>query len=376
MEQQEPKAQRLASLIITHQCNLNCVYCYEKHKSDKRMDYQTAIDIISKEYELVKNSSKFDGLEVDFFGGEPLIAFDLIRQATDWIISQSWDIPHRLFVVTNGTLLNSEMKAYCSEHKDILTLGLSFDGSPEMQNANRSQSNTQVDLDFFVDTYPNQPLKMTISKETLPHLAEGVLYLQEKGFIVQPSVGCGMDWTKEDCLEYEQQLYILAQTYLNTNKLRPIDLLIVHFSAITQPIFERTPCGAGDSFETYDVDGSRYPCHMFTPLVQIESISEQFKNLEEGVSGKLDPNCEKCLLVNICDPCRGYNLSKFGSCERRDTSICDMFQSQCRVASWYQIQLFEQRKAEIKDCSPEEMQDWKGLIYYQRHPELVGYGRE
>lgn len=366
---------RVVNLIITHQCNLNCVYCYEKFKSDQKMDFRTARKILLKEYDFARKSEWFDTLEIDFFGGEPLIAFDLIRQVTEWVLDQKWEMPCHFFVVTNGTLLNSEMKAWFAEHSDVVTLGLSFDGLPEMQNVNRSQSCGLVDLDFFLKYYPYQQIKMTVSKETLPHLAEGVLHLQRKGFIVEPSCGTGLDWTPEDCLEYERQLRILAQEYLDHPELKPIQPLMISFGNVPLPPLERAPCGAGNSFETYDVDAVRYPCHMFTPLVQIKTVAEQYANLEEGISCKPDPKCEKCLLINMCDSCRGYSLSQYGCYNRRDTKICDMFQVQCRVAAWFQIQRFFKNREKITNCSPEEMKNWKGLIFYQRNLERVGYGK-
>lgn len=367
---------RVVNLIITHQCNLNCVYCYEKFKSEQRMDFETAQKIILKEYALAKNSEWFDSLQIDFFGGEPLIAFDLIRQVTEWVLAQKWEMPCHFFVITNGTLLNPEMKTWFAQYRDAVTLGLSFDGLPEMQNLNRSQSNGLIDLDFFLENYPNQQLKMTVSRETLPHLAEGVLFLQRKGFIVEPSCGTGIDWTPEDCLEYEHQLYLLVQEYLSHPELKPILPLMISFENIQLPPFERPPCGAGNSFETYDVDAVRYPCHMFTPLVQIKSVSEKYANLDEGISCKPDSNCEKCLLINMCDSCRGYSLSQYGCYNRRDTKICDMFQVQCRVAAWFQIHRFLKKSEKIEKCSPAEMRNWRGLIYYQRNLDRVGYGKK
>ncbi|MCR5165460.1 MAG: 4Fe-4S cluster-binding domain-containing protein [Thermoguttaceae bacterium] len=366
---------RVVNLIVTHQCNLNCVYCYEKFKSEQKMDFATAQKIFLKEYDLARKSEWFDSLEIDFFGGEPLLAFDLIRQVVEWILAQKLEMPCHFFVITNGTLLNPEMKAWFEEHSDVVTLGLSFDGLPEMQNLNRSQSCSLVDLDFFLRNYPYQQIKMTVSKETLPHLAEGVLYLQRKGFIVEPSCGTGIDWTPDDCLEYERQLRILAQEYLDHPELKPILPLVISFENVQLPPLERAPCGAGNSFETYDVDAVRYPCHMFTPLVQIKTVAEQYANLEGGISCKPDSNCENCLLINMCDSCRGYSLSQYGCYNRRDTKICDMFQVQCRVAAWFQIQRFFQNRGKIVNCSPEEMKNWKGLIFYQRNLDRVGYGK-
>jgi uncharacterized protein len=60
---------RMCMLIVTHECNLNCSYCYESHKSDKIMTPALAKSIIQKELDLVETSEKFDKLEIHFIGG-------------------------------------------------------------------------------------------------------------------------------------------------------------------------------------------------------------------------------------------------------------------------------------------------------------------
>jgi len=69
---QQPKQypeRRFCMLIVTHSCNLNCTYCYESFKSNRHMDSALAKEILRKEFAFVRNSEKFNQLEINFMGG-------------------------------------------------------------------------------------------------------------------------------------------------------------------------------------------------------------------------------------------------------------------------------------------------------------------
>ena len=70
-----------------------------------------------------------------------------------------------------------------------------------MHNINRSNSYDDIDLDFFLEMYPAQDVKMTISKDTLPNLAEGVIELHHKGFLVSCNLAYQIDWSAEENVE-------------------------------------------------------------------------------------------------------------------------------------------------------------------------------
>ena len=75
------------TLVLTHQCNLRCTYCYEKHKDNKKMTFKTACDILTKEMNIEDGSKN---VEIDLFGGEPLLEFDLIKRLVEWSRTQNW----------------------------------------------------------------------------------------------------------------------------------------------------------------------------------------------------------------------------------------------------------------------------------------------
>ena len=82
----QPESTRVVSLMLTWACNLNCTYCFEKFKTKGReMTVNMAKSILSKEFEMMRGQKSPGKLKVEFFGGEPLLKFDVIRQVTEWI---------------------------------------------------------------------------------------------------------------------------------------------------------------------------------------------------------------------------------------------------------------------------------------------------
>ena len=191
---------RTCMLMVTHACNLNCSYCYESHKKNAYMDVNLAKEIILREAQFVKESPDFDEMEVDFMGGEPFMNFPLIKEIVEWLEGGVIDIPFICFATTNGTLLTDEIKNWLRKHKHIINLGASYDGNSKMQSTNRGTDKYHLDLNFFKELWSNQGLHMTISKETLPTLAEGVLDIQTKGFNLEAALAEGIDWTIDDAV--------------------------------------------------------------------------------------------------------------------------------------------------------------------------------
>lgn len=143
----EPKI-KAVSITLTQSCNLACVYCYEQHKSSQIIPVDTAKRIIDKE---LVGCDNYDHIELDFFGGEPFLAFDEIRELTNYIEQKQCPIPVIVFATTNGTLVHGEVQEWLRSKQGKFICGLSLDGTREMHNLNRSNSYDNIDLGFFLD---------------------------------------------------------------------------------------------------------------------------------------------------------------------------------------------------------------------------------
>jgi len=352
---------RMCMLIVTHACNLNCSYCYESHKSEKRMTTALAKSIIQKELDLVEKSKKFDKLEVHFIGGEPFMNFELIKEIVEWLSDCKHDFPVLASCSTNGTLINESNKQWLREYKDIFHVILSYDGDFEMQQKNRHTKEHQIDVPFFINTWPNYSCHMTISKETLPNLARGVLELQRAGGTLDAAVAQGVDWSKGDATTYKKQLTLLAFAYLEDNSLIPINLLSGGLFGIAEDQHhQRKYCGTGTSMKTYDVDGTPYPCHMFSPIVC--GVDKALVNDNSGIEENCpitDEFCEGCNLLMWCPTCYGINYHFRGDMASRDHRLCTMIRTQAIAACEFQLSYYSKHLNRLTDV---DMAQLKGAI--------------
>lgn len=352
-EEEHSSKRRVCMLMITHACNFKCSYCYETHKQNTYMTVDLAKQIISEEAEMIESSDKFDEIQIDFMGGEPLMNFTLIKEIVEWLEKGAINVPWVCFASTNATLINDDIKDWLKKHKKYMILGISYDGTSKMQSQNRGTDNYEIDLDFFYNLWPEQTFQMTISKETLPFLAEGVLSVQRKGYEINASLAQGINWTMEDAKLYREQLCLLKEAYLKDVKLRPFNRLTRYVDVFNLAPTERRQihgCGSGLNMVTYDVDGKKYGCHMFTPIVLgtgaigVNAIEWEKEDL------MADPYCETCVLRRFCPTCPGFNYKFRGSFASRDKRWCPLVLAEAMTACEFQIE----RIAMINHLSAED----------------------
>ena len=223
-----------------------------------------------------------------------------------------------------------------------MILGVSYDGTSKMQSKNRGTDRYDIDLDFFHALWPEQTFQMTISKETLPFLAEGVLHVQRKGYEINASLAQGVDWTAEDAKLYREQLCILKETYLKDSQLSPLNRLIRYVDVFNLPSTERRQihgCGSGLNMVTYDVDGKRYGCHMFTPIVLGKEKAIEANDIAWNKPDLMvDSFCESCVLRRFCPTCPGFNYKYRGHFASRDKRWCPLVLAEAMTACEFQIE--------------------------------------
>jgi len=342
---------RTCMLMVTRSCNLNCTYCYEAHKDSKSMSFEMAKSIILKEADFVQSDPRFTEMQIDFMGGEPLMNFDIIQQIVEWLETGPISVPFICFSTTNGTLLNEERKNWFRQHRDVIWLGASYDGNTEMQRKNRGVTANDVDFSFFYEVWPLQGFKLTISKESLPHLAEGILESQQKGYRMAASLAQGIDWNDADTELYIEQLRLLADAYLENPNLVPINLLTRQLSGVTNPSeHQRRFCGSGVYMITYDVDGRNYGCHMFSPIVLGQENALETSKVEWSCDTIADDSrCKECCLKDYCPTCMGFNYRFRGDLSKRDYRWCKMILAEAIVSCEFQINVLAARRESLTE---------------------------
>lgn len=363
----KPESNRVVSLMLTWACNLDCTYCFEKFKrTDRKMSTDTAQKILVNEFNNFKLHEPEGRLKVEFFGGEPLLQFDVIREITEWLKENDPGVDYLLSVTTNGTLLDEKKKEWFVRNKDRIRIVMSVDGANNMQEVNRGEKAGEVPIDFVRKTWPHIHFKSTISRANLPHLAEGLISLLQAGHIIAPNLAQGEDWKEGDDVIYKKELEKLADWHLAHPDVEPMNFFSQPFFALLEPHCHKTPvknCGTGTTMVTYDVDGTAYPCHMFVPITHGKwDIKEKLDKINFFDDESLiDESCKKCHMLRICKTCYGFDLKDRGSIKKRDKRACRMKLAEAQIISDFQINWLMMQKQRRK-LSPIELYALKGAI--------------
>lgn len=320
----------MLGIWFTNACNLNCSYCYIKKKSNETIDVDLAVELICRE--LAPNEIP---LGVMFMGAESLTHFDELKEIVERVIAIESERKVIFFIATNGTLLTDEMKRWFEEHRDIVSLGLSYDGGDESQDMNRSNSSVHIDRAFFRETWPKQPWKMTISESTAPYVDRDIIALQEQGVPFTANVAYEEKaWSDESVLQYELSLYRLADYYIKHPRINPCNLIVEIESVLDHPEEEKQPCycSAGSSMFFYDMKGTAYPCHMLSNLVMPEDRTLKGKFFDKDTDYE-DPRCKHCAVKHTCYSCLGANYLYRGDIRFRDPLHCKLYQANLRASA-------------------------------------------
>ena len=322
--------QKTIMLLITYSCNLRCSYCYEPKLLNFRMTADRAKNIIAEQ--VANLTDDYDSVEIQFMGGEPLLEFSLITEVSEWLWSTHFGKKLLvLFAPTNGTLLNEEMKEWFTKNREKINLGLSFDGDMNMQNANRSSSFGDVDLDYFVKTWPDQSVKMTISPETIGNLSDGVKFLHKKGFkyiSADLAMGPTINWTSDALNLYRQELTKMSDYYIEHPELIPFSMLRIDVtSAAMKKTANVKTCSCGEDMICVDWTGKTYACHLFSPVsVSADKAWRSNEIYDFSNHSQFDsPICSKCMLNSLCNHCYGMNYICTGEVNTPSVFHCKAF---------------------------------------------------
>lgn len=353
-------------LNITKRCNLNCKYCFEnkQYRTKEMMSLEVAKERIT---EYMNKEDEFDEVIIDFFGGEPFLAFDLIRQIVDWVKSEKWKKEYFFSIGTNGTILTEEMKEWLIKNRHLFSVGVSLDGSKEAHNISRDNSYDIIkkNLPFFQKNWPAQPAKMTICAETIPYVAKSIMEMEESVLsftanVVMEDIWGSLEEKKRLLDIYAEQLSQLVSFYADHPQLYPVTILDRKIENIRlkndNDNSENTKkvkrfCGSGHEMRMVDIDGNIYPCHRFSPWITKKPSPQEIQNHQTQWKPS---ECKICKLLPLCPTCSGYNYELNGESGIRSTYHCEALKLEVLATAQLQAIKLEKDPPDFDNLSQKE----------------------
>ena len=283
-------------LHIAHDCNLACRYCFaeegEYHGRRALMSFEVgrkALDF------LVRNSGNRVNLEVDFFGGEPLMNWQVVKDLVAYgrSLEEPWHKKFRFTLTTNGILLNDEVQEFVN--KEMANVVLSIDGRKEVHDRMRPFRGGQGSYDIVVPKYQelaesrnqtNYYVRGTFTRHNLD-FASDVMHLADLGFeqiSVEPVVASENEEyaiRREDIPRILEEYDKLAVELIRRKK-EGKGVNFFHFMIDLEggPCVAKrlSGCGSGTEYLAVTPWGDFYPCHQFVG-------QEKFLmgNVDEGI---------------------------------------------------------------------------------------------
>lgn len=326
-------------LNMAHDCNLKCEYCFASQGNFKGQRSLMSYEVGQKAFDyLVKNSGSRVNLEVDFFGGEPLMNFDVIKKLVDYARSLEKDNNKRFrfTITTNGVLLNDEIIEYINENMDNVVL--SIDGRKSVNDKMRKTLNDKGSYDVIVNNFKklvaNRKEKDYFARGTYTaynlDFSEDVKHMRELGFehiSVEPVVTKPEEkyaLTEEHVNTLKEEYEKLAKMYVNDYKDKDKKFSFFHFNIELDGgpcIYKRSVgCGAGTEYIAVTPEGEFYPCHQFVGETEFiignvndgitnDIVVDKFRNV--SVNDK--PTCKECWAKYYCSGgchANAYNFNK------------------------------------------------------------------
>ena len=312
-----PTVVKALCLHIAHDCNLACQYCFaeegEYHGRRALMSFEVgkkALDF------LIANSGNRRNLEVDFFGGEPLMNWQVVKDLVAYGREQEklHDKKFRFTLTTNGVLLNDEVMEFCN--REMGNVVLSIDGRKEVHDKMRPFRKGAGSYDLIVPKFQqfaeSRHQDKYYVRGTFTHynldFSEDVLHLADLGF-KQISVEPVVAEPKEPYAIREEDLPKLFEEYdkLAVEMIRRHksgeDFNFFHFMIDLEGgpcVAQRlSGCGSGTEYLAVTPWGDFYPCHQFVG-------NEKFLlgNVDEGILNTDIRDEFKCCNVYAKEKCR------------------------------------------------------------------------
>lgn len=282
-------------LHISHDCNLRCKYCFAGTGDfgGERMHMSLETGKQAIDY-LLANSGARKALEIDFFGGEPLLNFDVVKELVEYGDAKAQDYGKKITftLTTNGVALHDDVIDWVNEKG--IAIVLSLDGRKEINDDMRPFPNGKGSYDVIIPKFKklvakrnedNYYLRGTFTKfnadfteDVKAMLAEGFTKLSLEPVVADKDAPYA--FSEEDVPKLKEEYEKLALFFEQERKKRPITFFHYNINIYKGPCLPKrlSGCGAGYEYFAVTPGGKFYPCHQF-----VGKDEYLMGSLEEGI---------------------------------------------------------------------------------------------
>lgn len=323
-----------AILFLTRACTLKCEYCYVEKHGNSHMSRETAFKAVDL---LMEKSAAEKKARISFFGGEPLIRFELMKEITDYALTKAKDsdIKLLLHIATNGTLITPDIADWLAENE--LTVEFSLDGTAAAHNINRpfndnSPSHAAIvkNLPYLYSKAKHMCIVMVVSPASAQFMYESSVYIMDTLGVrnLIPVVDYTADWDEHGLKLLKEQYEKLAVWYLEKSRRKNgglfyFSLFDAHIAAHIKGGFKPGGfCDVGRKIFAVAEDGRIFPCVRFAGkpvraagfVMGHVNTGLDFKNCKEIAAENLKPrkSCSGCSLDGRCFtycPCLNWDTT-------------------------------------------------------------------
>lgn len=350
-------------LHVAHTCNLNCSYCFAsqgKYQGDRAV---MSFEVGKQAFDfLIANSGTRRNLEVDFFGGEPLMNWDVVKQLVAYArsIEKEHNKNFRFTLTTNGLLIDDEVIDFLN--KEMSNVVLSLDGRREVHDLFRKDYAGNGSYDRIIPKFKrlvearggkNYYMRGTFTHNNVD-FTEDIFHMADLGFTelsMEPVVSAPGDpcaLTDEDLPKLFEQYEILAKEMIKRKQEgRPFTFYHYMIDLKNGPcIYKRiTGCGSGTEYMAVTPWGELFPCHQFVgdPKYSLGNIWDGVKNKEcqdefRSCNAYARKECRDCWAKLYCSGgCAANAYHATGSINGVYKYGCELFKKRIECAVMMQV---------------------------------------
>lgn len=362
-----------ATLHISHDCNLACAYCYADTGAFGKTRRLMTPDVIRKAIDYVfAHASKEGNINIGFFGGEPLMNFEGIREGVAYAkaCAECSGRTVSFSMTSNATLLTDKVMKMLSEEK--FSLIFSLDGPPDVHDKMRRARGgrgTHARVLDKIHSYARRyngdfTVRGTFTAAT-PKFSEQVVYLNEQGFTsisvepaqLDPSHPAAIV-TAEQIDEIKAEYERLAEVFLEWFGQGRF-LHIFHFEQglrrLLKPHPMYTECGAGGGFIAVTPEGQIYPC--FEAVVENENcigdiesgFDAQKRSVFQAMHVERKEVCRFCWVKHACGGgCHAFNIRYNGAIDKPYRPHCEFIRHRFMICAWLLAEINDRGEAAIQ----------------------------